>query len=1038
MERILGWFAGHHVTANLLMALILVGGILSVLSFKVEIFPEIEPERVVVTIPYPGASPKEVEDGVLKEVEEAISGIDGVKEITSYATEGMATVEVEAIRGWDIKELRDDIEAEVMRLTNLPEEAERPVIREFVRRVPVLNVAIYGDLSPSALKELAEDVKEGITALPGVTEVEIHGVPERELSIEVGEETLREYGLSLMDVADAVRRWSLDLPAGNIRSPEGHLLLRTKEKRFDVKGYRDVVVISRVDGARVRLGDIATIRDTFEETDLLSRFNGKRAVSIWVYRVGDQNALTIAQRVRDYVEELKGRLPEGVGVEIFGDRSEILKARLTLLLKNMSYGMVLVVLILGLFMNPRLSFWVTMGIPTAFAFALWLLPSYGVSINMVSLFAFIMVLGIVVDDAIVIGENTFRKRREGLPPLRAAVEGSVEVARPVIFSVLTTMAAFWPLLLGSGTIGKIMRQIPIVVILVLAGSLVEALLILPAHLARSRYRGEESRKERLVEGFLAWLIDGPYRRLLSLCLRWRYVTVSAGMALLLVSLGLWLGGRVKFTFFPTIESDIMTAYVTMPPGTPSERTLEVVRHLEDAAMEAAKERGKTLEKPLIRYIYSSIGERIRMGPRPDSGSGGSGGHLGQVLVQLVGAEERPDVSTGSVASLWREKAGTMPQAESISFESQLFRAGKAVEVELSMEDEGRLLNAAEDLKGELSRYPGVYDIEDSHIPGKEELRVKLKPGAEGLGLSPEDVARQIRASFYGLEALRIQRGRDELKVMVRYPREERMRLSSLMDMRITTRQGLKVPIGEVVEIERSRGNVTITRKDRERVITVGANVDESRTNAEEVRRHLMEEVMPALSARYPGLRYRLTGEGEEEAEAMADVIRGFLLALTLIYILLAIPLDSFSQPILIMAAIPFGIIGAIAGHLIMGMNMSIMSLFGIVGLSGVVVNDSLILFDRINRFRREGCPVEEAILEGTKRRFRAVILTTLTTFGGLFPLIMERSLQAQFLIPMALSLAFGILFATLITLLLLPCGYRIMEDLRSLRTPAHL
>ncbi len=1016
------------------MLFVLAAGLFSALTAKVEIFPETAADKVTIRVEYPGASPSEVEDGVVKKIEEAISGVDGIKEINSYASEGVTVVEAEATEGWDVDKLFDDIRSEVNRITTLPEDAERPVVQKFVFKAPVLNVAVYGDLDVRILKEVAERLRDGIVELKDVTEADVFGVSDPIIAIEVPESELRKYNLTLPSLAEKVRQYSIDLGGGEVKTLSGYILLRAKGKRYLAREYGDIVIATAPDGREVRLSDIALLREGLENPNVSSRFNGVPSVGILVYRVGRENALTVADSVRNYIDRIRDTLPEGVHVEVFGDRSEILKARLQLLLKNMAYGMILVVLVLGVFLNRRLAFWITIGIPVSFAFGLALLPYHGVSINMVSLFAFIMVLGIVVDDAIVVGESIFRRRQAGLPPLQAAVEGTMEVAVPVVFAVLTTVVAFWPLLLGTGVMGKVIKNIPVVVITVLMGSLLEALFILPAHLHRTRLP-RTGRKENFVANCMEGFIRGPYRRVLRLLLRWRYLSIATGISLLVVSLSLWFGGRIKFTFFPSVESDRMVCEVTMPPGTPYQRTLSVVEELERAAREASEEVESKRRNPsehLIRYIYSIVGEQLPMGHRSTTGPTPSGSHVGQVVVQLIGAEKRRDVSTSEVTRVWRQKVGSIPDAEMVRFYSELFSAGKAVSFDLTMADEEALQAVVEELKDELRRYPGVYDVEDSYIPGKEEIRFSLTPEARTLGITLEEVARQVRAGFYGAEALRLQRGRDEVKVLVRYPEDERRTLKSLFEMELELQGGLRVPLSEVVNIERQRGYVTITRRDRQRIVTVGAEVNEEVTNANELREELMRDVLPRLKSRYPELKYSIAGEGREQMESMRDVVRGMGLAILLIYTLLAIPLRSFSQPLVIMAAIPFGVIGAIYGHLLMGMNLSIMSLFGVVGLSGVVVNDSLILFVAINRLRRQGLDTLSAILKGTAERFRPVILTTLTTFAGLIPIITERSVQARFLIPMALSLAFGVLFATVITLILVPCGYQIMEDIRGI------
>jgi multidrug efflux pump subunit AcrB len=666
---------------------------------------------------------------------------------------------------------------------------------------------------------------------------------------------------------------------------------------------------------------------------------------------------------------------------------------------------------------------------------LWVLPHFDVSINMISLFAFIMVLGIVVDDAIVIGENIYRKQEGGLGSLQAAVEGTLEVGRPVVFAVLTTVVAFWPLLLGSGVMGKVLRHIPIVIILVLLGSLVESLLILPAHLERScakmlnRHRADSLREKR-ISRWLKVFIQGPYRRLVMFCIRWRYAVIGFGIALLLITSGIWTGGWIKFTFFPKIESDTLICSVTLPAGTPVERTAEVVAQLERSAHEALAEAGKNRPRgsePLFDHSIALVGLQTR-GHGPRAGAGEIGGHLAQVFIQLLEGEKR-NVSANRLVRMWRKQAGLIPDAESISFESALFSAGNPVEVHLSLEDNELLLTAAGDLKDELTAYPGVFDVSDSFLPGKNEMQLKLKPAARSLGLTLNDLARQVRHAFYGAEALRFQRDQDEVKVMVRYPESERKSLGYVEEMRIRAPGGIEIPFGQVAEVTMERGYASIQRAQRLRVVKVTADVDEAKINANDVRFHLETEFLPKLKNRYPGIRYTIEGEGKQQKESMQDVFQGFIIALFGIYALLAVPFRSFAQPFVVMGAIPFGLVGAMAGHLIMGLNLSFLSVLGMVGLAGVVVNDSLVLIHAANRIRGDRLAAAEAVVEAGILRFRAIILTSLTTFAGLIPIILEKSLQAQFLIPMAVSLGFGVLFATGITLLLIPCGYVIMDDI---------
>jgi multidrug efflux pump subunit AcrB len=1030
MKSVVAWFVGNHVAANLLMIFFLVAGTIVGLTMKVEVFPETELDIISVTTEYPGASPSEVEEAILRRIEEQIAGLAGIERIDSNAREGWGTVIIEVVNGWDLKKLLDEVKAEVDRITTLPDEAEKPVVREVTRRSEVIDVAVYGDAREQTIKHLAEQIKDDITNLPGITLAELYGTRKNEISIEISEATLRRYGLTLGQVAETVRKASLDLPAGRVKTVAGEILIRTKGRRYFAKNYSDVAVVTRPDGSKVTLGQIAVLKDDFEDVDTRARFQGKTAAMIHVYRVADQNALTVAKTVKNYIENMRPGLPEGVEIAFYSDRSEILKSRMELLLRNMGIGLTLVVILLGMVMNLRLAFWVTLGIPISFAFGLMLLPQFDISINMISVFAFITVLGIVVDDAIIIGENIYRKQEEGLGPLKAAVEGTLEVGRPVIFSVLTTMVAFWPLLLAGGRMGKLMRNLPLVVILVLLGSLIEALFVLPSHLERS------SRKTNLQKGtrpeenrFSRWLkqfINGPYMRTVDFCVRWRYATLALGIALLTVSYGVWYSGWVKFTYFPTVEGDTMRAYVTMPVGTPVERTWQVISHLERAALDTVAEAEKNRPKdaiPLLEYSMVQVGAHTGWGATE-----GTGGHLAQAWINLIDSENR-EITTAELTRRWRRKVGSIPGAEKITYRSEIHSAGNPIEVHLSSDDHDQLLAAVDELKTELLAYPGVFDVGDSFLPGKKEMQLKLKPAARSLGLTLEDLARQVRHAFYGAEALRMQRGKDEIKVMLRYPERERRSLGNVENMRIRTPAGDEVPFSQVAKVDLKQGYATIERAQRYRVVKVTADVDEQVTNANEVRKLLTADFLPDLKARYPGLRYTIEGVGKQQEETWADVLKGFGIALFGIYALLAIPFRSFTQPFLVMVAIPFGFVGALLGHLVMGYNLSILSLFGLVGLAGVVVNDSLVLVYAANGFLSGGDTAHDAVVKAGCMRFRAILLTSLTTFAGLAPMIFERSVQAQFLIPMAISLGFGVLFGTFITLLLIPCGYVIREDI---------
>ena len=1032
MKKIIGWFIDNHVSANLMMLFVLAAGIITVMTMKVEVFPDITPDKIAITVVDTGASPAEIEESIVNRIEERISGLEGIDEINSTAREGLATIIVDVMKGWNKSKLLDDIKTEVDSITSLPDEAEKPVIRELTRSTQVIFIAVYGDAQERTIKHVAENVKDDITSIEGVSLATLSTVRTEEIHIDISEENLRRYRLSLPQVASIIRASATDLPAGSIKTKSEEILIRSKGRRYHADEYRDIPIITDPDGSVVALGDIAELREGFEDTDIYARFNGKPAAIIQVYRVGEQNALDVAKKVKAYIDGIRPGLPKGLNIDTFSDMSSILKSRINLLLKNMAFGMILVVITLGVFLNWRLAGWISLGIPIAFATGLWLLPSFAVSINMVSLFAFIMVLGIVVDDAIVIGENVFRLRQRGIEAREASVEGTYNVAKAVVFSVLTTIAAFWPLLMASGVMGRIMRNIPIVVILVLSGSLLEALLILPVHLARTKVRPEYAKKkvDRLVSRF----IDGPYARFIGFSLRWRYVTFAVFITVVFITIGAWKGGVLKFTFFPEVEGDVMTCNLTMPAGTSAEHTAEVANRIEKAARIALKKEDlKRPEgsEPLFKYSVSLIGVQMP-GHGPRGGEAMVGSNLAQIMVQLLEGEKRRPISADTLASLWRKQTGLVPEAENISFTSEIFSAGMPIDIDLSMKDNNKLVYAVDTLKEELSKYPGVFDINDSFVPGKEEMRLRLKQSGKALGLSLGDIASQVRGAFYGSEALRIQRGKDEVKVLVRYPDKERQTVTSIEDMRVHTRSGLEIPFKEVADVKTERGYTTIRHHDLMRIVEVYADVDENIANANELRHILMSKIMPRLKDKYPDLRYTMAGEGKEQKESMVDVVKGMILALLLIYVLIAVPFNSFIQPFIIMMAIPFGIVGAFWGHMIMGYNLSILSVFGIVGLAGVVVNDALILINEINKNMQRGTDMHEAIVSGGKIRFRAVILTTLTTFFGLTPMITERSLQARFLVPMAISLGFGVLFSTFITLILVPCMYAMLEDLKAL------
>ena len=1057
----ISWFARNPVAANLMMVFIIVSGLIATTTVREEVMPELELDWISIQVPYLGAAPEEVEEGVVIRIEEAIQGIDGIKEIQSTASEGSASVMVELELGADPRRVVDEVKNNVDAITTFPIETEKPIIREMIARSRVTDISISGPTDIFALKALAERVRDELTAMPEITQVDVVSAPPYEISIEVSEVALRRHGMTFDQVADAVRRSSLDLPGGSVRTDGGEILLRTIGQAYRGHEYENLVLWTRADGSRLRLGDVATVVDGFAETDQQARFDQQPTVLVSVFRTGEQSALDISAALENYVERTRPRLPEGVSMTVWLNEAEVLNDRLSLMLRTGASGFVLVFIVLTLFLELRLAFWVSLGIPISFLGAIAMMPSLDVSANVISLFAFTLVLGIVVDDAIIVGENIYRHQEEHGEGLRGAIEGAREIAKPVTFAVLTTVAAFMPMMFVPGMMGKIFRVIPFIVIPCLLFSLVESLGILPAHLSHIPRRGRPGlwrRFQSLFSNGLKLFVRRVYTPLLETALQWRYVTAAVGLSTLILTGGMALGGWVNFQFFPSIEADFMSASVTMPQGTPVEATSRAIARLEDGA---ARVRARLLQETGVdyfRHVSAAIGDQPMAGAG-DVPSGPiespAGSNVGEVTVELLPAETR-NLTSEQLGNLWREATGPIPEAVEVGFSMSIMDPGDDVDVQLAGPDLDRLRAAADELKVRLAEYAGLYDISDSFRAGKEEMQLGIKPAAETLGLTLQDLGRQVRQAFYGEEAQRIQRGRDDIRVMVRYPEADRRSLGDLENMRIRTPNGGEVPFSQVAEVEPGRGFASIRRVNRNRAVNVTAAVDPAITSVAAVIADIESRILPEVLAGYPGVFYTFEGAQAEQTETVGGLQRGFILALLMIFALLAVPLRSYVQPLIIMAAIPFGLVGAIWGHMVMGLDVTMMSMFGLIALTGVVVNDSLVMVDFINRARSvhadlgrtirqaggrpadhhqfESAGLQLAIREAGSNRFRPILLTSLTTFFGLVPLMLERSMQAAFLVPMAVSLAFGVIFATFITLILVPVSYLILDDVqRTLR-----
>ncbi|MDE0129694.1 MAG: efflux RND transporter permease subunit [Gammaproteobacteria bacterium] len=1038
MKRIIAWFVGNPVATNLLMTILIVSGLISVFQIRQEDLPPIELDVVLVTVPYLGAAPEEVESGVSLRIEEALDGVQGIRKVTSTSSEGFAYVGAEFETGASLAQAANEIKSRVDAISTFPAETERPVVSLVESINNGVEIAISGNADERTLKELALEMREEIVAMDGISSVEVAYVSADEISIEVSEQTLRRMGLTFDQVANAVRNTSLDMPGGSIRTGAGEVLLRTRGQAYTAEDLRDVVVVSREDGTRVYLDEIAAIVDGFREGETQARFDGKPAAIVRVNQVGDEDMVEISARVRAYAEEARGRMPDGIALTIWRDESETLRDRIGILLGASFTGLALVLLLLSLPLQFRVAMWVAAGIPIAILGTIAVFGPLDITISTLVVVAFILVLGIVVDDAIVVGERIYAHEVQGKDRFAAAVEGTAEVAVPVIFGVLTTIAAFTPLMFAPGNLGQLLSVIGYVVAICLVFSVIESQLILPAHLAHRRRPSATdgmNAASRLWLRFQQQVATGierftheRYGPALERVIEWRYAALAIGFSVLLLALGLILGGRIQVQFLPAFEGDNIIAQLEMPEGVDVEQTAGAARQIEAAALElkAELDAAHPGRPSLIRHLFTSVGQPLggRIRDRPQS-------HAAEVVLSILPLRERGDVSVTEMTDRWRELTGPIYDAVSLNFSTTGLSVGDAISIQLQGRDVDDLAGAAAELRGELARFDGVRDISDSFRSGKQEARLSLRPEGRQLGLTLSDLARQARQAFYGEEVQRVQRGAEDVRVMVRYPEAERRSLGDLENMRIRAADGAEIPFAAVAEIKLGRGYSDIRRVNRQRVVTVRADVDRDAVTPDAVLRSLEDNALPEILSRYRGISYSLTGEQEQQNESVTGLINFIPVALLMIYALLAIPLRSYLQPLLIMSVIPFGAVGAIIGHIAMGEQFIITSIFGLIALAGVAVNSSLVLVDYVNRQRRAGVALRMAVHRACIVRFRPILITSATTFAGLMPLMLNDNPATFFFVPMAISLGWGVLFATVNTWLLLPCLYMILEDFRS-------
>ncbi len=1029
---IIPWFVNNHVAANLLMMFLLCAGLLAVSNMRAEVFPQVDLRTISITVAYPGATPNEVEDGITRRVEEAISGIEGIDRVRSTASESVGVITAELDDFIDASTVLDDIKDEVDRLSDFPPaDAEEPAISKSSRASSVMSLVVFGLGGERAIRENAERIRDDLLQVNGLSLASLSGVRGYELSIEVSEETLRRYGLTLREVASAVSNASLDLPAGSIKTDAGEILLRTAGRRFTGREFEDVVIRSNIDGSLLRLGNIATINDGFVEDELESLFNGQPAAKINISRTGDQDALEIEEKVKTYLQTLT--LPAGLEIDISESQTDILRDRISLLIRNALLGFALVFLSLVLFLDLKLAFWTSMGIPISFLGGLMIASLFGVTISMVSLFALIVVLGIVVDDAIVAGENIFAAQEAGLQDQKASLAGVMGIAAPVTVGVTTTMAAFAPLLFASGILGQIMAPVPLIVIAVLLVSLFEAFFILPAHLSNSSRwsRGILERIQTRVGGALHSFTERVVRPTVTRCVQFKYATFAGSIGLLIIMFGLFQGGYARFIFFPHLEGDRVAASLTMPEGTPFETTRAATQQIINAAERIRRDIDATTPEgtdSVLARTSVTVGQQSSSGG-PGGGSSSNGSNISRVILELPLGDARV-ISARELEQRWRIEIGEIPGAEYLGIQSSLFSNDPPVEIQLRHANEETVLMATERLKLELASVSGVEEIQDNLDVGKRQLDFELTAAGLAAGLTTNDLARQVRQSFYGEEIERIQRGRDEIKVLVKYPLEERQSLSEVYDMRIRLADGSEAPLLTVARLSESRGYSSIQRVDGRRIASVTAEVNEAETTPNNVIALIETDIMPRMMRDIPGLSYSKEGDARNQSEDLAALGQGLLIALFVIFVMLAVQLRSYIQPLVILTAVPFGFLGAILGHMIMGHGLSFVSIFGMVALSGVVVNDSIVLVDYYNKLIEQGVEESQAVVDAAVRRFRPILLTTTTTALGLLPMLLETSVQAQFLIPMAISLAFGIVVASVMIILLVPALTMIVEEWR--------
>ena len=1021
MSRTIQWFVDNPIAANLLMVLIIIGGIFGGLSINREVFPVVAPNIIEISAAYPGAGPAEVEEQVTVRIEEAVADLDGIKELTSTSRQGTSSVSVEVESGYSTEKLLGDIKNRVDGIITFPTDVERPLVRDIVVRSDIMSLAITGNAPELTFKRLAERIRDELALIDGVGEVNLRGVRDEEMAIELSEMALRRYNLSFTDVVNAVKRTSVNMPAGLIRTDNGDIQVQTRGQAYTAQDFEKIVLLSRPDGSQLKIKDVAQVVDGFSENEFIARINGKKTITIDVKSSANPDVVLTVENIESYLDKTRQWLPDGMELLVWRDRSEIFKSRMNLLLTNGVGGLILVFILLMLFLRPLLAVWVCVGIAVAFLGAFAFMPLVGVSLNMLSLFAFLMILGIVVDDAIIVAESIYSKNQHGMHDMAAASTGAKQVSKPVVFAVLSTIIFFGPMLFIPGTMGQFAYMIPAVVILCLVFSLLESLWILPSHL--SHLKPEKTPTSTLgiwftgfrgrFSGGLQLTIDKYYLPVLNKSLASYKSVVALFFVGLTLVIAVIIGGWLRFSFMPEVESNVVNANLSMLEGLPFDEVERARGQLEAAAQQLRTDPDILAQNNGIDPVYAiqswAFGTQVR------------------AYIALTPSEER-DIGAKVVTERWRELVGDIHNVDDFNLGFTINQKGKDIKLRMTMpgNDIDLLRQASSDIASALASYPGVFDVGQSIQSPRSEIELQLKPNAEVLGLGLSDVAQQVRQGFYGEEVQRIPRGKEDVRVLVRYTREERETENQLNELRLRTGQNTQVPLVEVAEVVYVPGYDKINRIDRRRSVNIYSYVRKD-FDANAIVAQLKQNNLAQWQLDYPGLELGVAGDMESQQEFAGFMSKGFLLTIFLVYCLMAIAFKSYSQPFLILTAVPFGFVGAVLGHLIMGLDISMMSVLGFFAAAGVVVNDNLVLVDRVNQLRHQGVNALDAAYQAGKDRFRPIILTSLTTFAGLLPIMFEQSTQAQFLIPMVVSLAYGVVFATTVTLILVPCLYLAQE-----------